>query len=132
MRRETWRPISRGPFPVFGGASATTTASGVMILGPTRQPLCALRISWDGGSSWLGISIDTPFGASGGVAEVAPDVVLVTYDSYDSPDSASVAAKQCCFGCVNGAPGSCVPRYQLLKLDKVTITIIINHNWSIH
>ena len=113
----TWRPLSRGAFPVFGGASATTTASGVMIVGPTREPHTALRVSFDNGASFRALEIDTPSGASGGVAEVAPNLVMVTYDSYDGPDTASVQNGTCSFGKPPGLAPSCIPRFQLIRIS---------------
>ena len=113
----TWRPLSRGAFPVFGGASATTTADGVMIVGPTREPHTALRVSFDNGASFRALEIDTPSGASGGVAEVAPGLVMVTYDSYDGPDTASVQNGTCSFGKPPGLAPSCIPRFQLIRIS---------------
>lgn len=108
----TWRPLSRGAFPVFGAAGALTTASGVMLVGPTRLPFVALRVSFDGGASWRAVSIDSPTGASGGVQEVAPGVVLVTYAGWDNPGTDS---HDCCSSCKR--PG-CTPRYQLLRVTR--------------
>ena len=113
----TFRPLSRGAFPVFGGASATTTSDGVIIVGPSRQPQCTLRISFHNGASFSAVEIDTPSGASGGVAEVAPGLVLVTYDSYDVPDKRSVANGTCSFGKPPGLAASCIPRFQLLRVS---------------
>ena len=53
--------------------------------------------------------------------QIAPDLVMITYDSYDIPDKESVAKGLCSFATkVTGghsAAASCIPRYQLLRVS---------------
>jgi hypothetical protein len=52
-------PMTRGPFPMYGGANAmTTTTSGHIIL-CARFPAGSCQLSLDSGMTWTVTTIDT-------------------------------------------------------------------------
>ncbi len=81
---QTWTPTTRGPFPMYGGASMVCTTSGALIIGG-RFPGIAVQVSHDDGMTWDCYMIDSAIWANGDIYEVAPDLVLFLYGGPDNP-----------------------------------------------
>ena len=95
----TWPPLSRAAYPMFASSMLRTKAGVLVHAG--QFPIVSLQVSWDDGFSWRFFDIDYN-GATGGngqIAEVAPDVLMYTYDGecgcsrfcFQKPDKAFVA-----------------------------------------
>ena len=66
----SWRPLTRGVFPMYAlGSAALTTESGVMLVGG-RFPSLAIQASWDNGHTWNMYVIDSCDTAQGTMMEV--------------------------------------------------------------
>ena len=82
---QSWEPSAFGPFPGYQ-CGATQTTSGAMVF-CMRFPCITVYVSHDGGATWKGTMID--YAAQGpdpgGVLEVEPDVVLITYRLVTQP-----------------------------------------------
>ena len=75
-----WPPLSRAPYPMFASSMLRTKAGVLVHAG--QFPIVSLQVSWDDGFSWRFFDIDYN-GATGGngqIAEVAPNVLMYTYD----------------------------------------------------
>jgi len=84
---KTWKPTSRGQFPMYASCSAMiSTTSGALMIGG-RFPGMAVQVSRDGGMTWNFYQIDTAPGANGAMFEIEPDVVLFVYCGLASPQS---------------------------------------------
>jgi len=81
----TWKPLSRGPFPMYAACGAMIlTTSGALIIGG-RFPGMTVQVSRDGGMTWNFFQIDSAAGANGAMFEIEPDVVLCIYAGRASP-----------------------------------------------
>ena len=80
----TWKPLSRGQFPMYA-TGMTSTTSGALIIGG-RFPGMAVEVSRDGGMTWNFYQIDTATWANGAMFEIEPDVVLYIYGGWASPE----------------------------------------------
>jgi hypothetical protein len=81
----TWKPISRGQFPMYASGMISTT-SGALIIGG-RFPGIAVEVSRNGGMTWNFYQVDTAGMANAAMIEIEPDVVLFTYGGLFSPGS---------------------------------------------
>jgi len=82
----TWKPLSRGQFPMYASRSAMlSTTSGALIIGG-RFPGMGVQVSRDGGMTWNFYQVDTATWANGAMFEIEPDVVLFTYGGRGSPE----------------------------------------------
>jgi len=82
----TWKPMSRGRFPMYASCSAMlSTTSGALIIGG-RLPGMAVEVSRDGGITWNFYQVDTAGWANGAMFEIEPDVVLFVYGGVGSPE----------------------------------------------
>jgi hypothetical protein len=82
----TWKPLSRGQFPMYASRNAmTSTASGALLIGG-RFPGMGVQVSRDGGMTWNFYQVDTATWANGAMFEIEPDVVLFTYGGLGSPE----------------------------------------------
>lgn len=54
----SWRPLTRGSWPMYAlGSAALTTSSGVILMAG-RFPSLAVQASWDEGYSWRLVIVD--------------------------------------------------------------------------
>jgi hypothetical protein len=81
----TWKPMSRGPFPMYASGMISTT-SGALIIGG-RFPGIGVQISRDGGMTWNFYQVDTAGWANAAMFEIEPEVALFTYGGVFSPES---------------------------------------------
>ena len=82
----TWKPMSRGQFPMYASCSSMiSTTSGALIIGG-RFPGMAVEVSRDGGMTWNFYRIDTASWANGAMFEIEPDVVLYIYGGRFFPE----------------------------------------------
>jgi hypothetical protein len=82
----TWKPTSRGQFPMYASGSAmVSTTSGALIIGG-RFPGISVEVSRDGGMTWNFYQVDTVSRANGAMFEIEPEVVLFIYGGQYSPE----------------------------------------------
>ena len=67
----SWRPLTRGGWPLYAlGTAMVTTSSGVMLAGG-RFPSLSVQASWDSGYTWRAFVVDNCDTAQGSMIEVA-------------------------------------------------------------
>jgi len=81
---QTWTPMMRSAFPMYGCSGAlTTTSSGYLIIGGRFSGM-GVQVSYDSGMTWRFHQVDTATWANGAMCEIDPDVVLFVYGGWDS------------------------------------------------
>jgi len=82
---QTWTPMMRSAFPMYGCFGAlTTTSSGFLIIGG-RFPGLGVQVSYDSGMTWQFHQVDATSWANGAMYEIEPDVVLFVYGGWNQP-----------------------------------------------